>query len=64
MQIESQAEAGAEDEPVFGDLLLVAGFVEELFEMVIFAMYVAIITEAPLGVQINGIACAAGDTDL
>ena len=64
MQIKSQAEACAENEPMFGDLLLVAGFVEKLFEVIVFAVLVAVVAQAPFRVQIDGIACAAGNADL
>ena len=64
VQVESKAEAGAEADPVFGDLLLVGWFVEELFEMIVFAVFVAVITQAPHGVQIYRVAYAAGDADL
>src|ERR1700677_3127189 len=64
VEVKTQAEAGTEDEPVFSDLLLVGWLIEQFFEMIVLAVFVAIITETPHGVLINCIADAAGEADL
>src|SRR5580692_606336 len=63
-QVESQTKPCAQHEPVLGDFLLIAGFVDKLSEVIVSAVNVAIVAQPPFGVQIDGIACAAGDADL
>jgi len=64
MKIELDADAGVEDDTVFGSFMLVAGFVDESFEVVVFAVFVAIVAKPPVGIQLEGIAGSADDADL
>ena len=64
MEVEAEAQAGAEAESVFGDLPLIVGFVDQFPEVVVSAVLVAVIAEAPHGIHIDRVSYAAGDADL
>ena len=64
VKIESQAQPRTQAESVFGHLVLVAGLVDELPEMVIFAAIDRIVAEAPHGIEVHDISRAADDPDL
>ena len=63
VKVDFETEPGAIGETVLAYLLLVGG-PADAFEMAIFAMVVAVITQLPVGVEIHIIGQTAEETDL
>lgn len=63
VEVKPDAKARAEREPMFADLLLIAGL-SQLLEIVVFAMYIAVVAEPPLVIEVDIIPEATVDTDL